>query len=242
MSDEKVIDRWNKAAQYYDESYSKNAFYPIMIERIIQLANPNADDVVLDIGTGTGALAIKIAPKVRKVIAIDTSEEMLKLAKEKAKQADMENIEFKIGSFTEPNVDEQLDIIISNLVFEWVPDRDKRTAINAMSSLLKGSGRAILGERMLFFDVVKEPERAEEVLNNFMTRLTGKSMSEFHEEFEKVKDKIDYDSLRDKFQQDHNEIKCSAENLTKLFEENGFKVEKVEEIMPILGIISARKA
>ena len=61
---------------------------------MVELAEPHADDVVLDLGTGTGNTAIYLAPKVAKVVAVDNMPEHLVAAKEKARKSEIDNIEF----------------------------------------------------------------------------------------------------------------------------------------------------
>jgi ubiquinone/menaquinone biosynthesis C-methylase UbiE len=246
MNKEEVIKTWNQHAPHYDEAYQKHKFYRQMIEKIVALANPNKDDVVLDIGTGTGALAKEIALKAKKVIAIDISEEMLKTAKEKLEKEGITNVEFKIGSFIDPNISEKVDIIVSNLAFEWIPDRDKRTAIDKMHGLLNDSGKVILGERMFVADPQKQPEKLTQAMQDMMSEFLGKPMSkaEMEQEIEKMKAGIDPTmaaKMEEEFRRDHGEIMGRAENLKRLFEERGFVVERVEEITPITGIICARK-
>jgi len=247
MNEEQIAKTWSKHAPHYDEAYQKHKFYRQMIEKIVALANPNKDDVVLDMGTVTGALAMEFAPKVKKVIAIDISEEMLKTAKEKLEKEGITNVEFKVGSFAEPNISEKADIIASNLAFEWTPDRDKRTAIDKMHSLLNDSGKVVLGERMFVADPQKQPERLTQAMQDMMSEFLGKPMSkaEMEQEIEKIKAKIDPKTaakMEEEFRRDHDEIMGKAENLKRLFEKRGFIIEKVEEITPITGIICARKA
>lgn len=61
---------------------------------MVELAKPQSNDVVLDIGTGSGNTAIYLSNKVKSVIAIDSNPEHLEVAKEKAKQQMINNIEF----------------------------------------------------------------------------------------------------------------------------------------------------
>lgn len=239
MNEKQISERWDRSAPFYDGAYGKMEFYPKMIERIAALADPSQDDVVLDIGTGTGELALKIAPKVKKVIGIDISGEMLNLAREKARQENIKNVEFRLGSFTAPNVAEKFVIIVSNLAFEWVSDQDKRPAIKMMSSLLIESGKIVLGERMLFFDPKNAPEEVKNALREQMAKLTGKSVEQLEKEGLELAKK--YQAEINEVVKSHQEIQFRAENLKKLLEENGFAVEKAEEFTPMFGIICARK-
>lgn len=76
-------------------------------------------EAVLEIGTGTGALAILAAEKSKKVIATDISEDALKCANENIVKYNLESkIEFRLGNLFSPiKEDEKFDIILFNPPF-----------------------------------------------------------------------------------------------------------------------------
>lgn len=73
---------------------------------------------ILDLGTGTGCIAITLADEVKhaKVVAIDISAEALKIAQCNANRIGVDNVEFLLGSWFEPlkNQPQTFDIIVSN--------------------------------------------------------------------------------------------------------------------------------
>ena len=70
---------WNIRARNYDKLYwTKDAGY---IDKIIDVAKFTRNDLVLDVGTGTGAMARSIRPHVRHVVGMDFSDSMLKRGK-----------------------------------------------------------------------------------------------------------------------------------------------------------------
>ena len=226
MNKDFVLKRFNSLAPSYDDYVLGIEGYSETIERIIELAEPEKSDTVLDLGTGTGALSLRLAPKVRRVIARDISEQMLKVAREKAQKKNVKNIDFDFGSFSEPNCGEKVDIIVSNLAFHHLTDEEKRNAISVWYGLLKPGGRVILGDHMWFFDHRKDPERKERIIREIVKRL-GDPNEPVEEQIEEVK-KRDHPSY--------------VHDLKKFFEEAGFKVERIEETAPqVMGIISARK-
>lgn len=97
-------------------------------EELVQLCLDNNRDkehiTVVDVGTGTGIIAItlKRLKPTWHVIATDISESALEVAKENAAKHGVE-IEFHLGDLLEPVFDRKLDIIISNppyiSVDEW---------------------------------------------------------------------------------------------------------------------------
>lgn len=90
-------------------------------EEIIDLAklyfksNENKAIEVLDIGTGSGAIALAVAQEMphSKVLAVDISPVALELATENAKLNSIQNIEFTKSDLFQ-NVENTFDLIISN--------------------------------------------------------------------------------------------------------------------------------
>lgn len=89
---------WNNIAEKYAKKPVEN---PAAFERKIactkSLLNPR--DVVLDVGCGTGSLALRLAPCCAQVHGLDLSSEMIRIARDKAKAAEVTNVTFHIGPF-----------------------------------------------------------------------------------------------------------------------------------------------
>lgn len=226
MNRDSVLKRFDGLAQNYDNYIVKVDGYSDTIERIIELAKPKKTDIVLDLGTGTGALSFKLAPRVNNVHARDISMEMLQVAKEKALKSNIKNIDFGYGSFSEPNCSEEVDLIVSNLAFHHLYDEEKQEAIKSWYKILKPGGRVILGDHMWFFDHKKYPERKEKLIREIVQRL-GDPKKPLEEQLEELK------------KRDHP---ANVYDLKNFFKQAGFKVERIEEIIsPVMGIITAKK-
>ena len=77
----------------------------------------------LDVGTGTGILAIaaaksKIENQKSKIVGCDTDEDSIKIAIENAELNDVENIEFYVGSITEETP--EYDFVCANLTADVI--------------------------------------------------------------------------------------------------------------------------
>lgn len=76
----------------------------------------SADLKILDIGTGSGCIAISLAKNLptTKVFALDISEEAIQVAKKNTKRNEVEITFIKGDILEELNIDEKFDIIVSN--------------------------------------------------------------------------------------------------------------------------------
>ena len=135
-----------KAASYDDDQESPE--YRRTVDRVIAGAAPGSEEVVLDIGTGTGAIALALAPQAKRVLGRDVSERMLDRAREKAASEGIENAEFEEGRFRGPKATEPIDVVVSNFAMHHLADEEKRDAIETIAGL--EPRRFVLGDVMFF--------------------------------------------------------------------------------------------
>ncbi|ASI98351.1 HemK2/MTQ2 family protein methyltransferase [Thermococcus celer] len=72
-----------------------------------------AGDVALDVGTGTGVIALLMARKARFVLGVDVNPMAVELAKENARINGLENVEFRVSDLFE-NVSGKFDVVTFN--------------------------------------------------------------------------------------------------------------------------------
>jgi demethylmenaquinone methyltransferase/2-methoxy-6-polyprenyl-1,4-benzoquinol methylase/phosphoethanolamine N-methyltransferase len=112
-------------------------------EQFIRLAAPAHGEKVLDVGCGTGTLALALKSRVGtgEVHGIDASPEMIEVAKGKAAKAGAD-IDFQVALIEAiPFPDATFDLATSSLMLHHLPDDLKRTGLAEIQRVLKPGGR-----------------------------------------------------------------------------------------------------
>lgn len=98
------------------------------------------DKSVLEIGVGTGRLAVRVAPLCGQFYGIDISTKTIDRAKENL--SEQTNVKLLCGDFQTLDISYSFDVIYSSLTFMHI--EEKQTAINKVVALLKDSGKFVL--------------------------------------------------------------------------------------------------
>ena len=99
----------------------------LLVEKVFDLASQYRKPRILDVGTGSGAIAVALAHERPEAIvtATDVSAAALRVARENADRNGVANrIRFREGDLFNPVVGEQFDIIVSNPPYVPETDRD----------------------------------------------------------------------------------------------------------------------
>ncbi len=216
---------------------------PALVQRLVRLSEPQPDEIVLDMGAGWGKVTTAIAPLVKRVIAVDPSEENVEAAREEVQQRGLTNVEFVIGSFLHPGVDERVDLIVSSSAFHHVAEEEKGEAIAIMHALLSETGRVVMCDPFFFFDPEEEPERFNRMYRYLMPRTVPEQMYKAYVEphFRANPDYVyTWEDMKRYTPEEGQYYKLS--DLIRRFETQGFVVTQTDELAPFFGILVARKA
>jgi ubiquinone/menaquinone biosynthesis C-methylase UbiE len=92
MKNKFVKNQFNKQARSFSEwSVTKNERY---MQGFLDFTRPEKDDEMLDIACGSGDFSIFCAKKMNRVAGIDISDKEITIAKEKAREENLENVSF----------------------------------------------------------------------------------------------------------------------------------------------------
>ena len=116
---------------------------PEYLDRLIGLVDHPATAV--DLGTGTGVLLSRLSPRAERVIGIDASADMLKVARENVHAWGLDNVEFRLGAVEHlPLPDGEVDAIVANMVLHHVaqPEQALKEACRSLTS----NGRLLIAD------------------------------------------------------------------------------------------------
>jgi SAM-dependent methyltransferase len=121
----------------------------------------NEGETILDIGCGAGAdtiFAVMMTGPSGKVVGIDLVSEMLERAKKNLSLTDFKNVTLKKSSAENlPFSDQEFDVVISNGVFNLVPDKAK--ALLEVYRVLKPEGRLMIADQILTGELPREKKQ-----------------------------------------------------------------------------------
>lgn len=121
-----------KPLRDYMDKWDGQAFIDSM-----ELSNERS---VLEIGVGTGRLAVLVAPLCGKFYGIDISPKTIERSKENL--AEFENVRLTCADFLSYEFDHSFDVVYSSLTFMHI--EDKQRAVNKIAGLLNDAGRFVL--------------------------------------------------------------------------------------------------
>lgn len=140
--------RFNRLTPLFDLVAATAARARTMKRRVLARAAIASGEQVLDVGCGTGTLAVAAAgaaPGVR-VTGLDADGSILARARKKAAATGLE-ISFDEGRSTAlPYADASFDIVLSTLFFHHLPDDAKRQSAAELVRVLRPGGRVVVGD------------------------------------------------------------------------------------------------
>ncbi len=138
---------WTKRAETWD--HSDNPGLGKVVEAVIAKANASSAYEVLDLGCGSGQLALPVSSMVKSVTGVDISPRMIELLKSKLTQNGIGNVKTMTASIQELNFAQgSFDLILSNYALHHLSDDQKQWVVKQGFHWLKPNGRMVFGDMM----------------------------------------------------------------------------------------------
>lgn len=120
-------------------------------QRIVDMAHIGPGEAVLDVGCGTGTLALAAGRRVGatgRITGIDPSPQMIARARHKAERRAL-NSEFAIGVIEHLGFpDESFDVVLSTFMMHHLPDDLRARGLAEIARVLKPGGRLLVVDFM----------------------------------------------------------------------------------------------
>ena len=124
------------------KNYYIDLLQKMALEEALEL---KGDEVVLDFGCGSGRISYWIAPRVKRVVGLEITPEMIELAE---KNRTIENVEFMVYDGVHfPVIPFPVDVILSVGVLQTMKGELLKNALSGLANYLRKDGRIYLIEQ-----------------------------------------------------------------------------------------------
>lgn len=163
IKNKKIYRRW---AGMYDKFFSSD-YINKQRELEISMLNLKAGDRVLFIGIGTGE-DLKFIPKGLEIVGVDITDEMLDIARKKAKKLNLNDIQIlNMDGQKLDFEDKSFDVVVLNLILSVIPDGHK--CLSEAYRVLRDDGTIAVFDK--FLDDKSNPNFIRRVLNKVTSYL-----------------------------------------------------------------------
>jgi ubiquinone/menaquinone biosynthesis C-methylase UbiE len=140
---------WDRRVAGWHAHVTSTSGFDKVRDRLLAISAPGPDDACVDLGAGTGFVALALAPLVDSVIAVDISPVMAESLATRAAQAGLRNVRTEVAdlrTFRLPSA--SVDLVVSSYALHHLRDRDKRALAAEAARWLRPGGRIVVADMM----------------------------------------------------------------------------------------------
>ncbi len=171
-----VRKRQDKMRAFFDSvagrlgrDYVPGKSWKSIAEALLRLLPPLA---IADLGTGEGAFALLLAQRARRIIAVDSSANMIEVGREQAQRNGIQNVEFRLGDMEElPIANAEVDLVFFS--------QSLHHALHPERALAEAARILVPGGRIVILDLARH--RFEEARELYADEWLGFSEAELEE-------------------------------------------------------------
>jgi ubiquinone/menaquinone biosynthesis C-methylase UbiE len=114
----------------------------VIVKEVRKELRNNKSKSLIDYGSGTGLISLELSDLVDSILLIDSSEQMLEVAKAKISHKGIINSKVLYADFTQESPELRADIILLSLVLLHIPDTKK--ILQELFNILNTGGKLII--------------------------------------------------------------------------------------------------
>ncbi len=132
---------FEQIAKRYDTEERIELAKIIVKEVRTELQNSKSSSLI-DYGSGTGLIGLELSDLVDSILLVDSSKQMLEVAKAKISQKEITNSTVLYSDFTQGTPDLKADIVLMSLVLLHIPDTKK--ILQELFNVLNDEGKLVV--------------------------------------------------------------------------------------------------
>ncbi len=132
---------FEQMAKRYDTEERIELAKVIVNEVRPELRNSQSKSLI-DYGSGTGLISLELSDLVHSILLVDSSKQMLEVAKAKISRKEIANAKVLYSDFTEETPELKADIVLMSLVLLHIPDTNK--ILQELFGILNDGGKLII--------------------------------------------------------------------------------------------------
>ncbi|MBT2757655.1 class I SAM-dependent methyltransferase [Mesobacillus foraminis] len=132
---------FEQMAKRYDTEERMELAKVIVKEVRPELVNSKSKSL-LDYGSGTGLISLELSDLVDSILLVDSSEQMLEVAKAKISHKGIANSKVLYSDFTQETPELKADIVLLSLVLLHIPDT--KNILQRLFNILNNGGKLII--------------------------------------------------------------------------------------------------
>ncbi|MEH7106417.1 class I SAM-dependent methyltransferase [Bacillus sp. JJ1764] len=180
------LNVFEEMAKRYDTEERIELAKVIVKEVRLELQNSKSKSLI-DYGSGTGLISLELSDLVGSILMVDSSQQMLEVAKAKIAHKGITNSNVLYSDFTQETPDLKADIVLMSLVLLHIPDTKK--ILQELFNILNHGGK------LMIIDFDKNDQiNHPKVHNGFLHEELEKQLSEVG--FKSIKFKTFYHGTR----------------------------------------------
>jgi SAM-dependent methyltransferase len=142
--------RWNNKVARWNHHLASSPELDRVRQAILRDAAPVRSDRVVDLGAGTGFLALAFAPLVRDILCVDVAEAMLDELQSAARRDGHDNVTTRCCDISVLELPPaSVDIVVSNYALHHLSHADKAALLRRAHGWLRPGGRILIGDWMM---------------------------------------------------------------------------------------------
>lgn len=116
------MNRFEKEAPTWDEAPQRKVLTSAITNALFDAIHLTKNQLALDYGAGTGLITLEIAKKIKHILAMDSSEGMLGVLKEKIQHFNVPNISTELLDLEKETLNKTFDVIFSSMTMHHIKD------------------------------------------------------------------------------------------------------------------------